>query len=70
MSDDYSQRAARGQAYNLAIQTSIADGKHGDRGYVLKQYLKHLSMAEALQKASIEQIKNIIKQHESEQDED
>lgn len=59
MSEDYSQRAARGQAYNLAVLTAIADGKHQDRKYVLKEYLRHLAMAELLQKAPHETLKQL-----------
>lgn len=50
MSDDnYSNRAARGQAYNLAILTAIADGRQHDNKYVVKQFYRHLKFANLLQ---------------------
>jgi hypothetical protein len=33
----------------LAVLTSIADGKHDDPQYVIKQYFKHKEMASILQ---------------------
>jgi len=56
MADDYSQRAAKGQAYNLAISTAIADGKQHDNRYIVKQYLRHIKFASMLQKANPDQL--------------
>ena len=56
MADDFSQRAARGQAYNLAVLTAIADGKQHDTMYVTKQFLRHLQFASILQKESPENL--------------
>lgn len=49
MSSDFSERAAKGQAYNLAISTAIADNKQHDNGYIVKQFLRHLAFAKLLQ---------------------
>ena len=49
--DDFSMRAAKGQAYNLAVSTAIADGRHHDNKYVIQQYIKHLQVADMLQKS-------------------
>lgn len=57
---DYNVRAARGQAYNLAVLTSIADGKHQDKNYVIEQYLKHLTFAQSLQELNEEDLKKFI----------
>lgn len=64
MSDrDFSQRAAKGQAYNLAVLTAIADGKHHDSEYVTKMFLKHLQFASVLQKADPNQLADITRNH-------
>ena len=47
---DFSQRAAKGQAYNLAIATAIADDKQHDNAYIIKQFLRHYEFASLLQK--------------------
>lgn len=49
MQDNFSQRAARGQAYNLAIQEAIAEGKQNDVEAILGLYYKHLQFAALLQ---------------------
>lgn len=59
---DYNTRAAKGQAYNLAILTAIADGKHHDKKYVIEMFLKHLNFAQALQEASEEDLQKFIKE--------
>ena len=60
MADDYSQRASRGQAYNLAVQTAIAEGKANDNEYITKQYLRHLQFAALLQKADPHQLADVL----------
>ncbi len=47
--DAPNERAARGQAYNLAVLTAIADCKHHDHKYILKQYFRHKEMASLIQ---------------------
>lgn len=51
----------RGQAYNLAIQSAIADGKGNDNEYIIKQFLRHLSFAAFVQKASPEDLALALK---------
>lgn len=58
--DDFSQRAAKGQAYNLAVLTAIADGKHNDNEHITKQFLRHLKFAALLQKADPAQLATIL----------
>ncbi len=58
--DDYSQRAARGQAYNLAVATAVAEGKAHDNEFITRQYLRHLQFASILQKASTEQVAALL----------
>ena len=59
--NNFSQRAAKGQAYNLAIQTAIADGKQHDNEYIVQQFLRHLQFAALVQKANPEQLAAITK---------
>jgi len=47
--DAFSERAAKGQAYNLAVLTAIADCKQHDNKYILKQYFRHREMAALIQ---------------------
>lgn len=61
MADDFSQRAARGQAYNLAVLTAIADERQHDNVYITKQFLRHLQFAALLQKANPEQLADLLK---------
>jgi hypothetical protein len=61
MADDFSQRAAKGQAYNLAVSTAIADGKQHDNEYIVAQFLRHLAFAQLVQSAQPEQLSQIVK---------
>lgn len=54
--DNFSKRAGIGQAYNLAVSTAIADGRHHDNAYIVKQFLRHLQFAALVQKATPEQL--------------
>lgn len=56
----YSQRAAKGQAYNLAVMTAIAEGKHKDVRFIAQEFYRHFQTAALLQKANAEQISQII----------
>ena len=58
--DSYSQRAAKGQAFNLAVLTAIADGKQHDNEFIVKQFLRHLQFGSLLQKANPEQLAGIL----------
>ena len=58
--DDYSQRAAKGQAYNLAVQTAIADGRQHDNEFIVRQFQRHLQFANLLQKANPQQLAELL----------
>lgn len=64
MADDFSQRAAKGQAYNLSIQTAIADGRQHDNEYIVKQFYRHLQFANLLQRANPEQLADVTRNHQ------
>lgn len=51
----------KGQSYNLAILTAIADGKAHDNEYITGQFLRHLQFASILQKADPDQLATIVK---------
>lgn len=53
-------RAAKGQAYNLAVLTCIADGTYNQSREVFKAYLHHLTTAAIFQEASVEQISTVL----------
>ena len=61
MSNDFSQRAAKGQAYNLAVLTAIADGKHHDNKYIVEQFLRHLKFADLLQNNGPDMLATAVK---------
>lgn len=54
------QRAARGQAYNLAVQTALFAGKGEDNEYITKQFLRHLQFMSLLQKADPHQLASVL----------
>ena len=57
----FSQRAAKGQAYNLAIQEAIAANKINDKEFIVGRFLLHMKFAALLQKADPTQLAIIIK---------
>jgi len=59
MSDDYSKRAAIGQAYNLAAQESIHSGRVGDMRFLVERFIFHFETAAIFQKTSIIDLANI-----------
>lgn len=46
---DYNDRAAKGQALNLALQVAMAEGKHHDDDYILSLIPRMLKLGEAVQ---------------------
>ena len=57
MSYDSTQvRIQKGQAYNLAVQTALANGRGEDNEYILSQFLRHLQFAMLVQKATPDQL--------------
>jgi len=49
-------KVRKGQAYNLAVMTAIADGKHHDNVYITKQFLRHYQFAALCQKGDVNQL--------------
>ena len=60
MSDDYNIRAAKGQAYNLAIAQAINEGKTEDTKYIYSLFIKYYELGQLIQKASLDEIKQVI----------
>jgi hypothetical protein len=50
---DYNQRAARGQALNLAVSRSIADGKADDKEYIKAMFLFYLDLSNEVQELDL-----------------
>lgn len=42
-------RAAKGQAINLAVQTAIAKGEEQNLKFIFKEYLRYLQIANVIQ---------------------
>ena len=55
--DDYSTRAAKGQALNLAVSIAIAEKKHMDDNYILAQVDRFLELGEKVQIGNMEEDK-------------
>ncbi len=53
-------KVRKGQAYNLAVMTAIADGKQHDNEFIAKQFLRHLQFATLLQKADPDQLASVV----------
>lgn len=61
MSANYSnERAAKGQAINLAVHDAIAIGRHEDITYIVGRYLHYYELADKLQNMSIEDAKSCL----------
>lgn len=58
--NDQEIKIRKGQSYNLAIQTAIADGRHHDTQYIVKQFHRHYETAALLQKLTPDQIVQIL----------
>jgi len=54
------QGAVKGHASNQALQIAIADGKHHDNEYLVKQFLRMLSFNKLLQGATPEVLATAI----------
>lgn len=57
MTDNYSERAARGQALNLAVNEAIAEGRARDNVYVLKRFVHYYETSLLIQSIDIEELK-------------
>jgi len=55
-SQDFSQRASRGQAYNLASADALKHDREDDLKYVIGRYYKHLKIAGYVQRHPPEEL--------------
>lgn len=60
MSNDFNQRAAKGQAINIAFSIAVAEGKQNDNKFIIEQYLRVLQFAALLQKATPDQLASAV----------
>lgn len=63
--DSYNERAARGQAYNLAVHDAVQTGKADDQYYVAARFIYYYELGVFFQDTDIEQLL-IITQKEKE----
>lgn len=59
--DNYNLRAAKGQAYNLAVHQAIANGTANDTIYIYTQYIRFYELGQLIQGASIDELKEVLK---------
>ena len=62
--DNTEMKIRKGQAFNLAVQTAIADGKHHDTEYVTRLFLKYVQFAGILQKSSVPELQEAMNSKE------
>jgi len=57
---DYNERAAKGQALNLAMSVAIAEGKQNDLRFILQQVARFLELSNTIQKTSAHELHKIL----------
>lgn len=60
MSNDYNLRAAKGQAFNLAVHQAISEGKAGDNKFIFSAYTRFYNLGQLLQSGTVDDIKEIM----------
>ena len=60
MSADYNSRAAKGQAYNLAVWDAISSGEADNPKYIYKRFLYYFSLGDALQGSDFDLIQEVV----------
>lgn len=60
MADDYNIRAAKGQAFNLAVNQAVAEGKQKDTKYIYSLFIRYYELGQLIQGASLEDIKKAV----------
>lgn len=53
---DFNNRAAIGQAINLAVQSAIALNKQQDLKFIFKEYLRFKQIADVIQRSNPQQL--------------
>lgn len=64
MTTDYNNRAARGQAYNLAVNDAIANGKSEDTYYISRKFIHYYNLGSLFQEIDIEDLKKELNKDE------
>lgn len=59
MSTDYNLRAAKGQAYNLAVADAIQAGKAHDVKYVYERYTFYYTIGQLIQDSDLDMIQEV-----------
>lgn len=50
----------RGQAFNLAVNDSISQGKQSDVKYIYQQFIYYYSLAEIVQSSDLDMIQEVL----------
>jgi len=58
MATDLNERAARGQAMNLAVHEAVHKGKENDMNYILERYVHYIDLGSIIQGLDIEELKS------------
>lgn len=61
MSDDYNIRAAKGQAFNLAVHEAVAAGKGKDTKYIYENFIYYYELGQLVQSANLEELREALK---------
>lgn len=60
MADDYNIRAAKGQAFNLAVHRAISEGKGDDTKYIFSLYLKYYDLGQLVQNSTLDELRAVL----------
>lgn len=50
----------KGQAFNLAVNDSISQGKQGDAKFIYQQFIYYYSLAEIVQSSDLDMIQEVL----------
>lgn len=54
------ERAAKGQAINLAVHEAVAAGKAGDDNYILERYVHYFKLSQLIQNVAVDDIEKML----------
>lgn len=60
MSSDYSARAAKGQAFNLAVHEAVKSGKENDKRFIYSRFVYYYELGKMVQDFSVDDIKRVL----------
>lgn len=60
MATDYNTRAAKGQAFNLAVHEAVARGKENDPKFIYKRYVFYYTLGDTVQGSDLDMVQEVI----------